>query len=164
MPKTGDRLRRAGKRTGKFLTKAAWGSCKCVFWACCGPCFLCALCLQPRRRRGRCTHHCNDLDPPRPVTPRPRSRALTLPLIEPEKNQVTSDQRQSAFMTKLPLEIRRLIYSEMLGGASIHLSTSDGKPRARRCNQSRCDCALFCPPMERRLEFSLAMLRTCRMM
>jgi hypothetical protein len=158
------RLSRAGKKTGDFITKAAWSSCKCIFWTCCGPCFLCALCFRPRQYRGSCVHLCDDLHPPRPVRPPPRSRALTLPLIEPEKNQITSDQRQSTFMTKLPLEIRRMVYSEMLGGANIHLETSAGKPRARCCSHSNCQCIVFCPPMERKLEFSLAMLRTCRKM
>jgi hypothetical protein len=162
MPKTSNPIKRTGKKAQDFVKKAVWSSCKYVFLICCGPCFLYALCLRPRRHRGPCVHIGEKLDPPKPVAPPPRARSLTLPLIQAEKNQITSGQLQSAFMMKLPLEIRRLVYSELLGGAAVHLETLEGKPRANRCNRSACRCAVFCPYMERKLEFSLAMLRTCR--
>lgn len=101
--------------------------------------------------------------PPRPVTPEPRLRSLTIPIIEMQYNQKTLDQSQSPFISKLPLEVRRMIYFEMLGGATVKLRTVGGKPVAQRYH---CDSELKEPLHARHveLEFVLPMLRTCRQM
>lgn len=47
---------------------------------------------------------------------RQRKRALTIPLPEEAQRQQTADQSQSAFFANLPLEIRLIIYQEVLSG------------------------------------------------
>lgn len=86
-----------------------------------------------------------------------------MPVIEMQDNQKTFDQSQSPFISKLPLEIRRMIYFEMLGGVTVKLRTAGGKPVAQRY---RCDSDLKEPfyPRHVELEFVLPMLRTCRQM
>lgn len=153
--------RRAGKRCVKALGKVGAFACKSVFWICCGPCVLCALCfIKPKpRRRGRSY----PVPPLRPTTPEPRLRSLTLPIIEMQEGQRTLDQSQSSFISRLPLEIRRMVYFEMLGGVTVKLKTVDGRAVARR---HRCDAEFKEPLCPRRVElrFALAMLRTCRQM
>ncbi|KAH7092043.1 hypothetical protein FB567DRAFT_435680 [Paraphoma chrysanthemicola] len=65
-------------------------------------------------------------------------------------------------MTKLPLEIRRMIYARTLGGASIHLATYNGKPSAMECWRDECLCDYFDPLLEKKLSFGTGLLRTCR--
>lgn len=60
------------------------------------------------------------------VLPTRRPRALTLPLPPPEDGGPKSEQRtecqaQSAFFTKLPLEVRRMIYEALLGCEDIEV-------------------------------------------
>jgi hypothetical protein len=159
------RLKKAKDKCKPCLQKAAWSTCKCVLYAICCPCICCALCfLSP----GRCTRpqrggyaRC----PKKPQFPTPRPRALSLPLNDGRPEQLTSDQSQSTFITKLPLELRRMVYAEVLGGQTIHLQTYDGRPSAKLCpEEGRCTCDYFEPLMEKRLDFNLALLRTCRVM
>ena len=155
--------KRAGKQAGKLLGKAGSFACKSLFWVCCGPCVLCAICFIKPRRECSVVRR-KPYNSPRPRTPEPRLRPLTMPLVENNDDQKTFDQSQSTFIAKLPLEIRRMIYSEMLGGATIKLRTSDGKPVAQRL---RCIGSLGCDgarPNASELDFVLAMLRTCRQM
>lgn len=58
-----------------------------------------------------------------------RKRALTLPL-PPGAQQTTADQFQSAFFTRLPPEIRDLIYQEVLndGRDVVHVTKNKRKP------------------------------------
>lgn len=86
-----------------------------------------------------------------------------MPLIGMEDGQKTLDQSQSLFISKLPLEIRRMIYFEMLGGVTVSLRTTDGMPVAQR---HRFDSDLKDAFYPRRvdLNFALPMLRTCRQM
>jgi hypothetical protein len=155
-------LRKAGKETGRCLQKVAWNTCKCVLYAVCAPCLCCALLCLPRRggvRGGRATSYV------RPDFPTPRPRALSLPLIEAQPNQRTIDQPHSDFMTKLPLELRRMVYAETLGGVTIHLMTCNGKPSAKQCLLGGvCQCDYFDPLQEKKLSVGLALLRTCRVM
>jgi hypothetical protein len=154
--------RRAGKRASKALGKMGAFACKSVFWICCGPCVLCALCfIKPNPRRRGCVIHSQP--PPRPTTPPPRLRHLTMPVIDMQDDQKTLDQSRSPFISKLPLEIRRMIYFEMLGGVTVKLRTARGKPVARRYRR---DSGLKEPyhPRHVQLEFVLSMLRTCRQM
>lgn len=155
--------RRAGKCAAEALRKMGTFACKGVFWICCGPCVLCALCLIKRKpRRTGCMIHSSQ-PPPRPTTPPPRLRQLSMPVVDMQDDQKTLDQSRSPFIRKLPLEIRRMIYFEMLGGVTVKLRTAGGRPVARRY---RCDSNLKEPYYPRRveLEFVLSMLRTCRQM
>lgn len=158
------RLKQAGQDSTKCLKSAAWQTCKCLLYTICAPCLCCALlCLPRRHHRGR---HCGHQPPrprPRPQFPTPRPRALSLPLIEAQHYQQTKSQPQSDFFTKLPLELRRMIYAEALGGTSIHFRTEHGKPRAMKCTVSggeECSCARFLH--EDFPSFGLGLLRTCR--
>lgn len=150
-------------RAGKALRKVGSCACKGLLWVCCGPCILCAICFIKPRRSG-CVIGTQPYEPPRPATPEPRLRSLTLPLIEKIDTQKIFDQPQSTFICKLPLEIRRMIYKEMLGGVTIKLRTSDGKPIAQRYRCYSCLCRDTARPNQSELGFGLAMLRTCRQM
>lgn len=161
MTKTPHKL--AGQRMAKVFVKAGSIACKCLFWVCCGPCVLCAICCIKPRRQG-CITRTGPYEPPRPKTPAPRLRSLTLPLIEKDDHQKTLDQSQSTLITKLPLEIRRMIYSEMLGGVTIKLRTSDGKPVAHRYRCYGCKCRDSVSLNQSELGFQTAILRTCRQM
>jgi len=59
-----------------------------------------------------------------------RKRALTIPLPEGAREQKTEDHCQSAFFAKLPLEIRQLIYMELLRGEVdvVHVTKQPRKP------------------------------------
>jgi hypothetical protein len=161
------RLRTAVGKTGRCLDQVAWYTCKCILYSLCAPCLCAALLCLPRNStcvRGR---RAGFREHVRPDFPAPRPRALSLPLVAAQENQRTIDQPQSTFMTKLPLEIRRMIYVEALGGLSIHLMTYNGKPSAKQCPlvpTCQCNCNLFDPLLERKLRFNLALLRTCRTM
>lgn len=157
------RLKKAGNKTGKCLKTVAWQTCKCILWTACAPCLCCAMLCLPRQRRRRqaCDRHIEYMQPQFPA---PRPRALSMPLIEKQEDQFTLDQPQSDF-SKLPPELRRMIYERVLGGITIHLQTSEGKPRARQCWQNEaCQCDYFDPLLERNLSFGLGLLRTCRLM
>ncbi|KAF2501941.1 hypothetical protein BU16DRAFT_424012, partial [Lophium mytilinum] len=64
----------------------------------------------PKRRKS------SQLDPPLP--PKPRKRALSIPRSPSISIPHTIDQKSLLF--RLPLEIRRLIWAEVLGGYVIH--------------------------------------------
>lgn len=86
--------------------------------------------LFPRRKD-------QDQSPRRPMLagdrpdPLPRrKRALTAP------SSSSSSQDQSAFFTKLPLEIRHRIYREVLAPADrpeLHVASGDGRLLSQRC-------------------------------
>ncbi|KAL2864129.1 uncharacterized protein BJX67DRAFT_362108 [Aspergillus lucknowensis] len=84
------------------------------------------------------SHIASQLNPPSTPVPAlpPRKRALTPPLppqaassswlwFRKPKPQETYDQSQSSFLTKLPYEIRQIIYRELLAppGSRLHIST-----------------------------------------
>lgn len=158
------KLKKAGKQTGKCLQTAAWQVCKCALWTCCAPCICLAMLCLPRRRRGTCVRHGKLSEYARPPVPFPRHRALTIPSADWQEDQVSLDQPQSAFMTKLPLEIRRMIYEKALGEASIHVTTMGGALRARCCTFAECRCGNMDALQEKNLNFALPLLRTCRQM
>jgi len=69
-----------------------------------------------------------------------RPRALTLPLpsntvYQSKATQTIVDQLPSLFLAELPLEVRRLIYAEVLGGKRFHMSVhpKDGRLAHFRC-------------------------------
>lgn len=82
---------------------------------------------------------------------RKRNRALTnpLPAIESARSmsysirypvrrsrQCTADQIMSTFMTKLPLEVRRIVYEQVLAGGDrrlVHILRKRGRLRHWRC-------------------------------
>lgn len=166
-PRFRDKLKKAGKDTGKCLQKAAWSGCKYASWVCCSPC-ICGLIVfagvcQIRKKKRK----------PRkgvrfkfPEVPFPRRRALTISSTDADwqEDQKTLDQSQSAFVHKLPLEIRRLIYKKALGEKSIHLGHSGVQMIARACPLVQCRCCQIYPDFERKLDFALPLLRTCRQM
>jgi hypothetical protein len=153
---TTSRFERAGRRTRRMIGNTCAFACKSLFWVCCSPCLLCVICcIKPRGEYG--TGPDRTPKPPRPTTPLPRSRALTLPLIEKSYGQTTRDQSQSAFMSKLPLEIRRIIYCEILGGVDVKLNTRNGKAVTRRMNNLNGLCNIS-------PGFQFGILRTCRQM
>jgi hypothetical protein len=148
-------LKKLGKQTAKSIRSAAWQTCLCVGWVVCSPCMCCALLLFPLRRRKPRIHHRIEL----PMVPSPRRRALTIPSTDWQNDQTTQDQPQSAFMTKLPLEIRRIVCEKALGGAEIQLWVSRGHLIAYRGN--------LLPPNDCTMEpvnLALTLLRTCRRM
>jgi hypothetical protein len=159
------RLRKAGKETGHRLKKVARQTCKCALYAVCAPCLCCALLCVPRLglcgNRNR-RHH--STEPKRPAVPFPRRRAMSLPLIEAQDDQQTLDQPQSVFMAKLPLELRRIVYAEALGGAQLHTMSVGGKLHTKRCRLAECRCHYFNPIQEKEPGFGLGLLRTCRVM
>ncbi|ORY14394.1 hypothetical protein BCR34DRAFT_560340 [Clohesyomyces aquaticus] len=104
---------------------------------------------------------------PRPETPPlpPRARALTIPLMNPEDGQVTLSQSQSAFFSKLPLELRRMIYDRALGLSTAHLMYACPRIWARRCTLEGCRHAgIDRRDGETSFGVSLALLRACRQM
>lgn len=62
--------------------------------------------------------------PAAPILPSHRKRRLTLPLpvdqVEPQ--QVTASQEQSDFFSKLPVDVRLIIYREVFGDREIHVA------------------------------------------
>jgi hypothetical protein len=157
------RLWKAGKETTKCIKTVAWQTCKCVLWTVCAPCLCCALLCTPRRRR-RCGGDRRPMEYAQPQFPAPRPRALSIPLVEWQEDQFTLDQPQSDFMTKLPLELRRMVYQYTLGGITVHMQTFKGKPRAKECLHAVCRCSYFDPLFEQNLSFGFGLLRTCRLM
>lgn len=88
--------------------------------------------IQGRRRAS---------DRPGPL-PAIRERALTLPSPLAQKEARTSDLQQSAFLVKLPPEIRYLIYREVLAPADnpeLHIASADRRLLSRRCFNGNSD-------------------------
>lgn len=107
-----------------------------------------------------------------------RKRSLTLPLPL-EAQQTTADQNQSAFFTKIPPEIRKLIYQEVFNGGTdvVHVTKKERKPlelvRCRdRCAMEynyKCSAGEWLDVITPRLELGddseggpLPLLQTCR--
>jgi hypothetical protein len=154
------KLKDAGRQTGNCLRKATWQISKCIMWTVCSPCICCVLLFLPHRH-GRTRPALFDIEPP--MMPIPRRRALSIS-GDLQNGQLTVAQPRSAFINKLPLEIRRMIYEKALGEQSIHTSVSDGKLLARRCALRNCTCYVRpCPPGQK-LGLGLPLLRTCRQM
>ena len=89
--------------------------------------------------------------------PRQRKRALTNPLPDPEWKRIISyirrsrqknePQAQSIFFSKLPLELRELIYEEVLAGRDgrlLHIIRTGGKLAHWRCRVQNEDG--YCDP------------------
>jgi hypothetical protein len=156
------RFRKVRNDTGQRLKKVAWQACKCAIYAVCAPCLCCALLCLPR---SRCNHNRRHrAEPKRPEVPFPRRRAMSLPLIDAQDNQHTLEQPQSEFMTKLPLEIRRMIYAEALGGTQLHVRSYEGRMLVKRCGMADCHCRSFNLVQDAQPGFGLSLLRTCRVM
>ena len=163
------KLRKAGRSTGKCLKTAAWQTCKCALWTCCAPCICLAMCCIPGRCRHRlqrrgCVQNCKPFDFAMPAMPYPRERALTIPSDDWQDDQLILEQPQSVFMTKLPLEIRRMVYEHALGKRSIHASTIGGTLVGVACRIEDCRCGNHESDQETKLSFALPLLRTCRLM
>lgn len=146
-------INRLGEALGWIGTTAQGG----LFWVCCGPLVLCVFCCLRLGSRG-CAVRRKPYDARRkPKAPGPRLRSLTLPLVENSGDQKTFDQSQSTSMAKLLLEIRRIIYNEILGGATIELWIYDGKLHTHRCRDSE-------GSDRSEPDLQLSVLTTCRQM
>lgn len=85
-----------------------------------------------------------------PCLPQKRPRALTYPLpANPDKSasrswnpfkksaaQQTLDQSQSALFSRLPYEIRQLIWTEILGGRLLHIAHAPKRLLAIECGET----------------------------
>jgi hypothetical protein len=154
------KLGNAGRQTGNCLRTVVWQTSKCLMWTVCAPCICCLLVfLSP----GRCVRRRAPLpEIALPTMPTPRRRALSIS-GDLQEDQSTLAQPRSAFMCKLPLEIRRMIYEMALGERPIHTSVLDGKLLSRRCTLRNCLCYMPCSPGQK-LHLALPLLRTCRQM
>ena len=78
----------------------------------------------------------------------------------------TSTKLESAFLTKLPLEVRQLICAYALGEANFHIIQGSKQLTSSQCRDLRCEnhsCFLFPPPLQWTDGRSpLALLQTCR--
>jgi hypothetical protein len=180
------RLKKASDASKECFKIVVWNTCRCVLYTICAPVICCAIiCPHPTNRNRR---HRARAQTQKPEFPMPRRRALSLPLIGALPTQTTSHQPYSNFMTKLyvipvsvyhrylfqthkqtqrPLEIRRMIYQEVLGGVTIHLKTCRGKPSAKKCGLEQwgpCRCHYFDTMVDKKLAFGLGLLTTCRVM
>lgn len=94
---------------------------------------FCHPCVKGRRRENRrqlAYHDAHQLKPiEEPLPYPPRKRALTLPGIDYQPQQ----QSSCLFFTRLPLEIRTIIYEKVIGGNLLHLSIVE-----RRLQHSAC--------------------------
>lgn len=156
------KLKNLGRRTGKYLQTAAWQTCSCLLWIVCSPCVCCMILLLPNQSRA--SRHVGRIEPVKPMVPWPRRRALSITSKELRKEQTTCHQAQSAFMTRLPLELRRMIYKEALRDDPIHLMLLQGKLKARRCGVSCCTCCTRHFRDDSIVHVALPLLRTCRRM
>lgn len=110
-----------------------------LFCTCCGLCWFCA---EERHKRRKLAKESARVAP-QPI-PQSRPRALTLPLPPPTKSkqanqppQTTADQSQSLLLSKLSLEIRRLIYEEVLGYKVVHILSLYKRMAHVRCNDAK---------------------------
>ncbi|KAH3913743.1 hypothetical protein HBI56_079680 [Parastagonospora nodorum] len=156
-----------GIRKCKTICKQPVEACAFVLFFACLPCVLCLIIVsvglkqrsKEKKRRNR-SFRSDEM----PQFPSPRPRALSLPLVHAQPWQRAFNQSQSAFMIMIPLEIRRMIYSYVLGGQVVHFWTWNGAPQARICwDKDGCNSDYIDWEYQRKgLRFDLALLRTCR--
>ncbi len=111
----------------RFLVMAE--AFKILFCILCSPCICIGLCLRSRRPQNLSEKPEVFLERRRKNAPPPlpaRERSLTLPLPAPKFNvpttvQKTHPQVQAALLSQIPLEVRRMIYEEVLGGEVIQI-------------------------------------------
>lgn len=154
------KLENAGRKTGNCLRTVAWQTSKCLMWTVCAPCICCLLVFLSPGRHGRRRNLSHEIVLPTMPTPRRRALSMSGDLQEDQK---TLAQPRSALLSKLPLEIRRMIYEMALGEQTIHASVLDGKLLMRRCTLRNCLCYMPCSPGQK-LQLALPLLRTCRQM
>jgi len=71
--------------------------------------------------------------PPRPLKLRKRSHSISMPTAG--KAEKTVFQANSELLTKLPFEIRQLIWKECLGGMTLHLKIENRHLRSQCCTE-----------------------------
>lgn len=127
-------------------------------------------------------------NPPLPYLPVQRKRALTLPLPvvlgpDTQSKQSTSSQTQCTLLSRLPPELRRPIYEEILGNRTIHIEIKflerlkewrwwhcvcDREPDRKwwrdRCQPRFVDWGRACKVSseKRRMEVDTSIIFTCR--
>ncbi|OJJ34570.1 hypothetical protein ASPWEDRAFT_70236 [Aspergillus wentii DTO 134E9] len=98
---------------------------------------LTPLIVHSRSKRHRRQH--GERHTTRPKGLPPRKRALSLPLPElPKKSKQKSYAQNECLLFKLPPEIRRLIYKEILApedGSVLHVASSHKRLRSMRCHE-----------------------------
>lgn len=154
------KLENAGRKTGNCLRTVVWQTSKCLMWTACAPCICCLLVFLSPGRHGRRRNLSHEIVLPTMPTPRRRALSISGDLQEDQK---TLAQPRSALLSKLPLEIRRMIYKMALGEQTIHTSVLDGKLLTRKCTLRNCLCYMPCSPGQK-LQLALPLLRTCRQM
>lgn len=156
MTRLGNRARRIRPRLWwlrnvvDVLEAIAWCPCLCaeVF----------RMCFDPNWRGSDAIPVEEPLDPI-PLTPRTSAITLTVEGVA----KPTFDQHQSAFLAKLPLELRRQIYIYALGGTNIHLRITERRLHgAHSMPSSRHPAKSANNPDD--LRFAMGLLRTCRIM
>jgi len=157
-----NKLKNAGRQSGKYLRTAAWQTCKCLLWTVFSPCVCCMILLLPNQSDA--SRRIRRIEPVKPIMPWPRRRALSITSTDLSKEQTTHAQTQSGFMAKLPLELRRMIYKETFKEDYVHLSLSQGRLDARRCSVFCCTCYISSFREEKTLDMALPLLKTCRRM
>ncbi|KAF7324935.1 hypothetical protein MKEN_00535800 [Mycena kentingensis (nom. inval.)] len=105
---------------------------------------------------------------PTPSTPRPDPDPLPTQRIDiqvkwqPEINYA----EDCYFLTRLPLELRQLVYEYALGGRRIRIYVTDNRESTRRIVRSRLNVVPFPPPMpwrpQEKLGLPLSLLLVCR--
>ncbi|PSN65721.1 hypothetical protein BS50DRAFT_396619 [Corynespora cassiicola Philippines] len=72
----------------------------------------------------------------------------------------------SLFLAMLPLELRRLVYKEVLGGKAIHLQVPDPKKglKGAQCKDPSCSHGNLHSVAESPMELTPSLLQTCKQM
>ncbi|KIM99250.1 hypothetical protein OIDMADRAFT_56405 [Oidiodendron maius Zn] len=108
-----------------------------LFVLCCFPVIVAGVISQRKRRREyveNVPYNLKGRGPRKSDLPNAkRRRRLTLPLSAGSKALRTADQSQCNLLSKLPTEIRQLIWIECLGQMTFHLKIEDRKLRHTRC-------------------------------
>ena len=104
---------------------------------CCFPVIVAGAISQRQSRRehdGNAPHNLKGIGPRKSdLANTKRRRRLTLPSPAGSKALKTADQSQCNLLSKLPTEIRQLIWIECLGQMTFHLEIRDRKLRHARC-------------------------------
>ncbi|KAF2262995.1 hypothetical protein CC78DRAFT_618085, partial [Lojkania enalia] len=101
-----------------------------------------------------------------PPAPPRRASALTLSSTISSIELSRSRQSESLLMSRLPLELRQMIYEVVLGGRTVHISLFEDYPIyhlvGRKCSMQVCYHVVGRKMEETNLCFSIALLATCR--
>lgn len=91
----------------------------------------CLLCRAPHREKPHCVSQSTQAEAERPFPPSYRPRFLSC-----ESSSALCNKESEVHLFKLPLELREIIYREVLGGYMLHVGW-----RPRRMGHMRCESA-----------------------